>query len=134
MLKMMKTLQNSKGMSLMEILVVLGIIAGATAAIVGAVSSKADKARIKQAETEISGYVGDIKQYKIDERKYPSTDEGLEALVDAGFREEIRADPWGNDYTYESPGSHGKKFEICSDGPDEETEEDDICNYKKSDE
>lgn len=133
MLKAIRNM-NNKGMSLIEILIVLGIIAGAMAGIMTTVFSKRDKAMIKQTQTEIAALAGDVKQYKIDERKYPSTDEGLEALVDAGFREEIRADPWGNDYIYESPGSHGKKFEICSDGPDDEVEDDDICNYKKSDE
>lgn len=131
MLKFFRRLRNEKGMSLIEILIVLGIIAAAMAAILNTVFSSGDKAKIKQAEAEIGKLSGFVKLLKQDTGKYPTTDQGIEALVEAGYMEEVPVDPWKNAYTYESPGSHGKKFEICSEGPDEEKEEDNICNYKK---
>jgi len=131
MLKFIRRLRNQKGMSLIEILIVLGIIAGAMAAILNTVFSSGDKAKVKQTETEIGKLSGFVKLYKQDTGKYPTSDQGLEVLVDAGFMEEVPTDPWRNEYVYESPGSHGKKFEICSDGIDEDDEVDDICNYKK---
>lgn len=131
MLKFIKKLKNEKGMSLIEILIVLGIIAAAMAAILNTVFSSGDKAKMKQAETEIGKLEGFVKLLKQDTGKYPTTDQGIAALVEAGYMEEVPQDPWKNDFTYQSPGSHGKKFEICSGGPDEESEDDDICNYKK---
>ncbi len=122
------------GMSLIEILIVLGIIAGASAAIMNAVFTKADKARIQQAKTQIAALAGDIKQYKLEKGNYPGTEEGLDVLVDSGYLEEVPMDPWNTEFMYEYPGTHGKKFEICSDGPDEDTEDDDICNYKTDEE
>jgi general secretion pathway protein G len=127
-------LKNQSGMSLIEILIVLSIIAGAMAAIFTTVFSSADKAKIDQAKAEITKLSGYVKLYKMDTGKYPTTEEGLDAVADAGFMEEVPADPWKSDYEYESPGSHGKKFEICSLGPDEDDDVDDICNYKKDEE
>ncbi len=126
---------NNKGMSLIEILIVLAIVASASAMIMNTVFTGQDKANIDAAKTEISKLTGFVKLYKQDKGAYPSTEEGLEALVEGGFMEEVPLDPFKNPYVYESPGSHGKKFEICSGGPDgDETEDDDICNWKKEEE
>lgn len=130
--KYFSLIQNAKGMSLIEIMIVLAIIAAATAAILSTVFSGADKAKTDQAKAEIDKISGFVKLYKMDHGKYPTTDQGLEALVDGSFIDEVPLDPWKNEYSYEAPGSHGKKFEICSMGPDEDDESDDICNYKKS--
>ena len=117
-------------MTLIEILIVLGIIAGASAAILKVVFNRAERANVKQAEAQIATIEGEIKLFKQEKGNYPTTDEGIAALVDAGSLDETPLDPWGNEYTYEAPGTHGKKFEICSGGPDEDIEDDDICNYK----
>ena len=127
MFKMLRRLHNTQGMSLIEILIVLGIIAASMAAILNTVFSSGDKAKVKQAQTEIGKLAGFIKLQKQDTGKYPTSDEGLDALVEAGFMEEVPQDPWKNDYVYESPASNGKKFDICSEGADDESEEDNIC-------
>ncbi|MBF0106449.1 MAG: type II secretion system protein GspG [Deltaproteobacteria bacterium] len=132
MFKFIKRLKNEKGMSLIEIMIVLGIIAAASAAIFSSVFTGADKAKSKQAEAEINKLAGFVKVHKQDTGKYPTTDEGFQALVDAGFIEELPLDPWKTAYTYESPGSNGQKFTICSAGPNEESEDDNICNFKKA--
>lgn len=134
MFRLIKKLKNEKGMTLIEILIVLSIIAGAMAAIFATVFSGADKAKTDQAKAEIGKIASYIKLYKMDHGNYPSADEGLSALVTGGFMEEVPVDPWKSDYIYEVPGTHGKKFEICSPGPDEDDPSDDICNYKTTDE
>jgi len=120
-------------MSLIEILIVLGIIAAAMAAILNTVFTSGNEAKKKQADAEINKLAGFIKLYKQDEGKYPTSDEGLEAIV-GKYIEEVPLDPWKNEYIYESPSSSGKKFDICSPGPDDETEDDDICYQKKDSE
>jgi general secretion pathway protein G len=117
-------------MSLIEILIVLGIIAGIMGAILNKVFSAGDKANIKQAQTEIKTLAGYIKLYKQEKGEYPTGDQGLQALVDTGYMEEVPQDPWKNDYVYESPGSHGNKFELYSEGPDDSKEEDNINSWK----
>lgn len=127
MLKVFRRLKDQQGMSLIEILIVLGIIAASMAAILNTVFSSGDKAKVKQAQVEIGKLSGFVKLYKQDTGKYPTGDQGLEVLVEAGFMEEVPQDPWKNDYVYESPSSSGKKYDICSEGPDDESEEDNIC-------
>ena len=129
---MFQKFKNSRGMTLIEILIVLGIIAGAMAGIMMGVFKSSDKARVKQAMGEIERMSGFVKVYKQDKGDYPTGDLGLQALVDEGFIDEVPQDPWKHDYSYESPGSHGNKFEICSQGPDEDVETDDICSWKKA--
>jgi general secretion pathway protein G len=130
---MLRSLKNQKGMSLIEILVVLGIIAVVVGGILNAVIPQGERANKKTAETDIKKLVGYIKQYKQDKGDYPTTDEGLDALVEDGFFSELPNDPWGNPYAYEIPGSHGDKFEVYSEGPDEDDENDNIGSWKKSD-
>lgn len=127
---MIQRLKNQRGMSLIEILIVLGIIAGIMGAILNKVFSAGDKANIKQAQTEIKTLAGYIKLYKQEKGEYPTGDQGLQALVDTGYMEEVPQDPWKNDYVYESPGSHGNKFELYSEGPDDSKEEDNINSWK----
>lgn len=123
-----KRLKNEKGMSLIEIMIVLGIIAAASAAIFSSVFTGADKAKAKQAEAEINKISGFVRIYKQETGKYPTTDQGLAALVESGYLEEAPVDPWKTEYTYESPGSNGQKYMICSEGADEESEDDNICS------
>lgn len=130
--KVLGLTQNEKGMSLIEIMIVLGIIAAVMATVMNFVFNTGDKAKAKQTKAEIDRMVAMVKFYKDEKGEYPTTDQGLEAIVDAGFMEEVPRDAWNNDFSYESPGSHGKKYEICSDGADEDDESDDICNFKNN--
>lgn len=131
----LRRIKNQKGMSLIEIMIVLGIIAAATTAIMSTVFKNQDLANIDQAKAEITKMAGFVKLYKQKSGKYPTTDEGLQALVDAGYMEEVPMDPWKNPYNYASPGSGGQKFEICSDGPESDDGGDSsgnqICNWSK---
>ena len=115
MLKFFRRLRNQQGMSLIEILIVLGIIAASMAAILNTVFSSGDKAKVKQAETEIEKMGGFVKLYKQDNGKYPTNDQGLEALVEAGYMESVPQDPWKNDFTYECQSQYCPTQENCPD-------------------
>lgn len=129
-----KRLANQIGMSLLEIIIAIGIVGTVGGYIVSKVMQSAEKADINQAQSQINDLVANVKLYKREKKEYPSTDQGLEALVEANIIEEVPSDPWGGEYHYESPGSHGEsKFDIWSDGPDEEEGSgDDVVSWKKS--
>lgn len=115
---------------LMAVIVIIGILASiATVAIVGRVT----EARITATKVQIRNFEGALKGFKIRHGFYPSSDQGLEALVAAptsgripkdyprnGYLDSSKVpdDQWGNPYIYESPGSHGYDYEIVSFGAD----------------
>ncbi len=122
----------SKGFTLIELLVVI-LILGLLAGIVGPrLFSRADDAKQSAAKLQIESMGSAIKMYKIDNGVYPTTDQGLQALVAApssgnvpknwkkgGYLEkkQVPKDPWGNDYIYLSPGVNGD-FDLSSYGAD----------------
>lgn len=134
--KISKRLVNQIGMSLLEVIIAIGIVGTVGGYIVSKVMQSAEKADIKQAQSQINDLVANVKLYKREKKEYPTTDQGLQVLVDADIIEEVPQDPWGADYNYESPGSHGdSKFEVWSNGPDEEDgTDDDVVSWKKSEE
>lgn len=123
------------GFTLIEILVVvviLGILAGL---IVPRIAEQPEKARRTKARMQIESLETALKLYKLDNGFYPTTDQGLEALVaqpttgriptrwrDGGYLEKgtVPKDPWGRDFVYLSPGTHNKDFDLMSMGADGE--------------
>ncbi len=129
---MFSRLSNQKGMSLLEIMIAMGIMAAVVGGIMKIVSDRQRSANIETARTAIAQLEGSVKYYKTKKSKYPTADEGLNALVEAKITDEVPKDPWGNDYVYSFPGTHGKKkFEICSGGEEDDDETDDICNWSE---
>ena len=126
---MLQRIRNSRGMSLIEILIVLGIIAGAMGVIINRVITSGEQANVEQTQNEIKALVGYVKLYKQKTGKYPTTDQGLGALVEAGYYDSAPVDAWKTEFHYESPGSHGNKFEIWSDGSDPDKDEDNINSW-----
>ena len=133
--------RNNHGFTLIELLVVI-LILGLLAGIVGPrLFGHTDEAKQTKARVQIENLSSALKMYKIDNGKYPSTEQGLEALVtqpqsgdvpkkwkkgtlptkwrDGGYLEKhkLPKDPWGNDYIYLSPGVHDD-FDITSYGAD----------------
>ncbi len=122
--------RNQRGFTLIEILVVvliLGILAGI---VVPRLLDKPEEARRTKAAVQIRGLEEALSLFKLDNGFYPSTEQGLQALVEkptsgripprwrtGGYIKKIPKDPWGNDYVYLSPGIHGD-FDIISYGPD----------------
>ena len=111
--------RGPRGMTLIEImvvLVILGLIASAVA--VNVIGSLGD-AKVKQARTDLHTLENCLDLYKIDKGRYPSTEEGLQAVVTAGKCKNQLKDPWGHPYVYLFPGQvHPESFDLKSYGAD----------------
>ncbi len=142
------TLNNTKGFTLIELLVVL-IIIGILAGYVGPrIMGHPEEAKRTMAAVQITGIETALESYKLDNGSYPSTEQGLQALVEApsvgrlaskwrkgGYMKKgkVPTDPWGNEFVYLSPGIYSD-FDIISYGADGESggEEDglDVNNWE----
>jgi general secretion pathway protein G len=119
---------TSKGFTLIELMVVLVIIGVLAALIVPNVLDRADDARITAARTDIGNLQQALKLYKLDNQRYPSTEQGLQALVSRpsvgpippnwrATLEKLPNDPWGRPYQYLNPGMKGE-IDVMSLGAD----------------
>jgi general secretion pathway protein G len=119
--------KRNAGITLIELLVVMVIIA-LFATIVGTrVGRNVDKARQVAAKSQISEYESALDQFKLDVGRYPSNEEGLQALRtrpantanwDGPYlKKDLPVDPWGRPYVYRYPGTHGD-FDVLSFGAD----------------
>lgn len=123
-------LPMQQGFSLIEIMVVLVILGILVGLIAPNVMNRVDDALEQQARADMNSLETALKLYKLDNFVYPSTEQGLEALVKAsdisptpknfkkdGYIDRVPKDPWGRDYVYISPGDHGP-FDIMTYGQD----------------
>lgn len=121
---------NQAGFTLIEIMVVIVIIGILASVVVPRVMDNPDQARAAKAKHDIQALGSALDIYRLDNFTYPSTDQGLEALVNqpsgspepknwksGGYIKKLRKDPWGNDYLYLNPGQHGE-IDIYSLGAD----------------
>jgi len=104
------------GFTLIELLVVMVIIGLLAALVVPKFFGHVDKAMQQdaQAQIELLGQALDL--YRLENHKYPNTDEGLQAIA-SYLKKEIPKDPWGNNFEYRSPGEHGD-YDLVSYGAD----------------
>ncbi len=122
--------RSSKGFTLIEILVVVLILGILGAFVIPQFMDQPDKARVVAAKSDIQSIVSALKMYKLDNGLYPSTEQGLQALVKKpesgeiprnwksnGYLERLQKDPWKNDYQYLNPGLHGE-IDVFSYGAD----------------
>ncbi len=113
--------QRQGGFTLIEIMVVVVILGILAALVVPQVMSRPDQAKVTVAQTDITAIGAALDMYKLDNGAYPSTQQGLEALVKKpagnpqpkswnqdGYLKKLPVDPWGNPYQYLSPGTKGK--------------------------
>ena len=126
----MKTLKRQKTMSgftLLEIMVVVAIIGLLAAVIVPNVIGQGEAAKVDLAKANMGKIVQQLDMYKFNNGSYPSTEEGLNGLVErsasakkwpeGGYLPKVPQDPWNNDYVYLSPGVDGP-FDLLSLGAD----------------
>jgi general secretion pathway protein G len=137
-----KTHKKQTGFTLLEVMVVIMIIGGMAALIVPNLIGNKSKADIQKEKSDITALENALDMYNLDNSIYPTTDQGLEALVsepestptarnyrDGGYIKRLPQDPWGNDYILNNPGENGK-IDVLSVGLDgEEGTEDDIGNW-----
>jgi general secretion pathway protein G len=144
---MKHTLRDNRGFTLIEIMVVIVILALLAALVGPKIMGRSDDAKIADAKVQIRNLESALKLYKLDNSVYPTTEQGLAALVTKpttgqipknykaeGYLESksVPKDPWGNDYVYLSPGEHGD-YDLCSWGADGvkggEGKNADICSW-----
>ena len=134
------------GFTLIELLLVLVILATLAAIVVPKFAKRSEQDRKTQALTQISSFETGLDAFEIDLGRYPTTQEGLTALVKKPVtlvkweqpylaRSSVPKDPWGLPYTYRQPGQHNQYgYDLSSNGPDGQSGgEDDITNWSNED-
>ena len=134
--------QRQRGFTLLEIMVVIVILGILASLVVPNLMGNKEQADRQKAVSDIVALENALDMYKLDNSRYPTTEQGLEALVskpqgdpaprnykEDGYIKRLPQDPWGNNYQLMSPGEHGK-IDVFSLGLDDEAgTDDDIGNW-----
>ncbi|MBN1869289.1 MAG: type II secretion system major pseudopilin GspG [Candidatus Omnitrophica bacterium] len=136
--------ETQYGFTLIELMIVVIIIAALSAMVVPRLSNRSEQAKITVAEADINSNIGlALKLYKLDNGRYPSTEQGLKALFskpssnpvpknwNGPYLESEALDPWKTEYLYKCPGAHNSTgYDLYSLGADgAEGSDDDIKNW-----
>jgi len=121
---------TARGFTLIEVMVVVVILSILAAVVVPKIMDRPDEARVVKAKQDIRAIEAALNLYKLDNFNYPTTEQGLESLVEqptsppepknwkqGGYVDRLPKDPWGNGYQYLSPGQNGT-FDLYSLGAD----------------
>jgi len=138
-------MRHQQGFSLIEILVVLVIMGLLISVVAPTVLNSADDARVQKVQADFKAIETALKIYRLDNFVYPSTEQGLVALIEpstlspeprnfkaGGYLQEMPLDPWGREYLYLSPGENGEVdlFSYGADGlPGGEGQNKDLGNW-----
>lgn len=137
---------SRSGFTLIELLLVLVILASLAAIVTPKFTKRSEQARITATKTQISQFEVALDAFEIDLSRYPTTTEGLRALVERPtsdadewqqpyLRRAVPKDPWGNEYVYRYPGQYNEEgYDLYSMGPDRKLGgDDDITNWSEED-
>lgn len=126
----MRNRTTQRGFTLIEIMVVMVILGLLVALVAPNIMGRGDEARVTTAKAQMRQIASALDLYRLDNSHYPSTQQGLEALVEKpsgnpepknwnpeGYMNSVPQDPWGNEYEYVSPGSEGP-YDLYSLGAD----------------
>src|ERR1700722_7716624 len=128
-MKSNRTTQIRPGFTLIELLVVIILLAILASVVIPKVVHRTDDARMSAAISDVSAFSSALNMYKADTGQYPTSDQGLNALLQnpgvPGWNKPyldnmsvLKMDPWGHPYIYTYPSTHGQEFDIVSAGPD----------------
>jgi general secretion pathway protein G len=141
-IRMFRLPAATAGFTLIEIMVVIIILGLLATLVIPNITGYTEKAKREKARADIASLEGALELFRADNGFYPTTEQGLEALVvkpstgriptkwmEGGyFKKGIPLDPWGNRYVYFSPGRHGESYEIVSLGADGQESDDDVSS------
>ena len=128
--------------TLIELLLVMVILVVLAAVVVPKFTNRSEQARTTAAKTQINSFETALDAFEVDCGRYPSSEEGLGALVSppsgvqgwhGPYVKAIPADPWGTPYVYRYPGTHNAaSYDVFSMGPDQHEGNDDIDNWSQN--
>ena len=134
---------GSRGFTLIEIMLVVVIIGALAAMVVPRLTGRSEQAKNAVAKADIEALLATaLKLYELDNGNFPTTSQGLEALLkkpmsspvptnwNGPYIEKRPVDPWGRLYVYSSPGDHRLDYDIYSNGKDASQDDDDIVNWE----
>jgi general secretion pathway protein G len=145
--RMPRLLAERAGFTLIEIMVVIIILGLLATLIIPNITGYTEKAKREKARADIASLEGALELFKADSGFYPTTEQGLDALVikpstgripakwmEGGyFKKGVPLDPWGNRYVYFAPGRRGEGYEIVSLGADGQESDDDVSSSEHLD-
>jgi general secretion pathway protein G len=125
----MRSSHRQSGFTLIEVMVVVVILAILASILIPKIMDKPDEARVVKAKQDIQAIQSALDMYRLDNYVYPSTDQGLQALVQKPtvdpvpahwkqYLDQMPVDPWDHPYQYLNPGTHGSAVDIWSNGAD----------------
>jgi len=140
---MNKRISDYAGFTLVEIMLVVIIIGALAMMVVPRLSGRSEQAKIAIARADIESTLATaLKLYELDNGNFPTTSQGLDALLkkpssspvprnwNGPYIERRPLDPWGNLYAYRSPGQHRSDYDLYSKGKDDNSDADDITNWE----
>ncbi len=122
-------MKRKRGFTLIELLVVIIILGLLASIVIPKIVGRVDEARVESTRVQLKALKSALEQFRIDNGFYPTTEQGLSALVKKPdippipkrwhqYLDELPKDGWGNDFVYVSPGLNGHPYELFSKGPD----------------